>query len=356
MRQGLVYYNTGENEQALNKFRNVANNYPGSPEGVQAVSSARQIYVDLGRVDEYARWVKSLDYVNVSDSDLDNTTYESAEKQYLANDVSRSIRLFNSYLNEFPNGIHALKAHFYLAQCYYKDDLPNNAAPHYEYVVNKPSGEFTEQSLTRLGEIYLNEKDLRQAQPVLERLENEADYPQNVVFAQSNLMKVHYQLEDYTMSVEYAEKVLSSSRTDKNVKSDAHVIIARSAMKTGDEAKAKSAYARVEQIASGELAAEALYYNAYFKNKEGSYQSSNNVVQKLAKDYSSYKLYAAKGLVVMAKNFYALDDAYQATYILESVMENFSEFDDVVAEARDELRRIKSEESKTNSSVETSNN
>jgi TolA-binding protein len=356
LRQGLVYYNTGENEQALNKFRNVANNYPGSPEGVQAVSSARQIYVDLGRVDEYARWVKSLDYVNVSDSDLDNTTYESAEKQYLANDVSRSIRLFNSYLNEFPNGIHALKAHFYLAQCYYKEDLPSNAAPHYEFVINKPSGEFTEQSLTRLGEIYLNEKDLLQAQPVLERLESEADYPQNVVFAQSNLMKVHYQKENYAKSVEYAEKVLASSRTDKNVKSDAHVIIARSAMKTGDEDKAKSAYARVEQIASGELAAEALYYNAYFKNKEGSYQSSNNVVQKLAKDYSSYKLYAAKGLVVMAKNFYALDDAYQATYILESVIENFSEFDDVVSEARDELRRIKSEASKTNSSVETDNN
>lgn len=352
LRQGLVYYNSGENENALNKFRNVANNYPGSAEGVQAVSSARQIYVDLGRVDEYARWVKSLDYVNVSDADLDNTTYESAEKQYLAQDVSRSIRLFNAYLNEFPNGLHALKAHFYLAQSYYKEDLPNNAAPHYEYVVNKPSGEFTEQSLTRLGEIYLNDKDLRRAQPILERLESEADYPQNVVFAQSNLMKVHYQLEDYTNAVAYAEKVLSSSRTDKNVKSDAHVIIARSAMKTGDEDKAKAAYAQVERIASGELAAEALYYNAYFKNQAGSYEASNSVVQKLAKDYSGYKLYAAKGLVIMAKNFYALKDAYQATYILESVIENFSEFGDVVVEARTELSRIKSEASKTNSSVD----
>ncbi len=72
--------------------------------------------------------------------------------------------------------------------------------------------------------------------PILERLENEADFPQNVIFAQSNLMKVHYQLQDYNQSVNYAEKVLASSRTDKNVKSDAHVIIARSAMKTGDEA------------------------------------------------------------------------------------------------------------------------
>jgi tetratricopeptide (TPR) repeat protein len=188
--------------------------------------------------------------------------------------------------------------------------------------------------------------------PLLQRLENEAQFPQNVVFAQSNLMKAFYQAQDYTNAVAYAEKVLDNSKVDKNVKSDAHVIIARSAMKTGNESKAKSAYAQVEKIASGELAAEALYFNAYFKNKEGNHKASNTVVQQLAKDYSGYKYYAAKGLIIMAKNFYALDDAYQATYILESVIQNFAEFNDVVDEAKAELKRIKSEESKTNSSVQ----
>ena len=105
--------------------------------------------------------------------------------------------------------------------------------------------------------------------------------------------------------------------------------------------------------ASGELDAEALYYRAYFENKEQKFETSNATVQKLAKDYSSYKYYAAKGLVVMAKNFYALEDAYQATYILESVIESFSEFDDVVEEAQTELSTIKTEEAKTNSSIES---
>ena len=54
----------------------------------------------------------------------------------------------------------------------------------------------------------------------------------------------------------------------------------------------------------------------------------------------------------MAKNFYALKDAFQATYILESVIENFAEFDDVVSEAKEELRSIKAEEAKTNSSIQ----
>ena len=58
----------------------------------------------------------------------------------------------------------------------------------------------------------------------------------------------------------------------------------------------------------------------------------------------------------MAKNFYALGDAFQANYILESVISNFPEFDDVVQEAQQELNKIKTEEAKTNSSIETDDN
>ena len=90
--------------------------------------------------------------------------------------------------------------------------------------------------------------------------------------------------------------------------------------------------------------------------KAQDFESSNASVQKLAKDYAAYKEWAGKGLVIMAKNFYALDDAFQATYILESVISSFPEFGDVVLEAQQELDKIKSEEAKTNSSINTDKN
>ena len=353
LRQGLVYYNGSQNEQALSKFKKVANDFPNTPEAQQAVSTARLIYIDLGRVNEYAAWVRGLDYVEVTDADLENATYEAAEKQYLDNNTDRAIKQFNGYLNEFPNGIHALQSHFYLAQLYFKKDLKGNAAPHYKYVVEASQNEFTEEALSRLSQYHLESKNWNEAMPLLSRLEQEANFPQNVIFAQSNLMKANYQLEKYNQAVSYAEKVLGNSKIDNKIKSDAYIIIARSAIKTGDEGKAKTAYAKVETVATGETAAEALYYNAYFKHKDGQFEVSNKSVQKLAKDYSGYKYYSAKGLVLMAKNFYALNDAFQATYILESVIENFKEFDEVVQEAKDELNKIKQEEAKTNSSIQT---
>ncbi|MEX2349501.1 MAG: tetratricopeptide repeat protein, partial [Flavobacteriaceae bacterium] len=352
LKKALILNNTDQPDQALNVFKRVANDYPSSPEAMQAVSSAKLIYIDLGRVDEYASWVKTLDFVEVADAELDLATYESAENRYLQNETEKAIPLFEKYLKEFPNGINSLAANFYLGQMYYGNNEKNKARDNYEFVVSKESNEFTEQSLSRLSEIYLAERDYEKALPVLKRLEAEATFPQNIIFAQSNLMKSHYELDNYAEAVSNAEKVLLNPEIDNRVKSDAQVVIARAAMKNNQEEKTKTAYAEVRKIATGELAAESLYYDAYFKNKEGNFEASNTVVQTLAKDHSGYKKWGGKGLVIMSKNFYALEDAYQATYILESVITNFSDFPEIVNEATTELNRIKAEEAKTNASVE----
>jgi TolA-binding protein len=356
LKKALIFDNTGRSNDALAIFKRVAGEYPSTPEALQAVASAKIIYIDQGRVDEYAGWVRGLDFVDVGDEELDDAAYQAAEQPYLENKEQQAITRFESYLQQFPNGKHALQAHFYLGQLYFGKSNSEKAIPHYRFVVSKERSEFTEQALARVSELYLTKKDYQNALTYLKRLETEADFPQNIIFAQTNSMKAAYELKQYEEAVSYAEKVLLNTKIDNSIKSDAQVIIARSAMKTGNEGKARTAYAEVAKIATGQLAAEALFYDAYFKNKDANYEASNAAVQKLAKDYSGYKYYGAKGLVLMAKNFYALDDAYQATYILESVIENFSDYPEIVNEAKAELAVIKSAEAKTNSSVETDGN
>jgi TolA-binding protein len=353
LKQALLLENEGKSNAALALFKEVANDYPSTSEALQAVASAKIIYIDEGRVDEYANWVQTLDFIDMEDAELDDATYQAAEKPYLENRVPQATKRFNGYLDDFPTGKHAMQAHFYLGQLYFGKAEMLATIPHYTFVVEKERNEFTEQALARLSEVYLGEKDYENALQYLIRLEVEADFPQNIIFAQTNTMKANYELQHYADAFAYAEKVLENTKIDNNIKSDAQIIIARSAIKTGDDEKAKIAYAEVAKIATGPLAAEALYYDAYFKNAAGEFANSNTVVQILAKEYSGYKLYGAKGLVLMAKNFHRLGDAYQATYILESVITNFSDYPGVVSEAQTELDKIKTTEAKTNSSVES---
>ncbi len=351
LKKGLVYYNSDKNDQALATYKGVVKQFPNTAEAKQAVKNSRQIYVDLGRVDEYATWVKDLDFIDISDAELDNDTYESAEKQYLLNDHTKSIFSFKKYLQAFPNGLHKLKANFYLAQSLYSTGKNSDAIPYYTYVVSQDQSEFSENALSKLSLLHLEKNEWSKAIPLLERLEKEAEQSQNKIYAQSNLMKGYYESANYNKAVSYAELVLNDAKSETRVKSDAHIIIARSAIKTNNESKARLAYKQVEKIASGELKAESLYYSAYFENKDGNYTSSNDIVQKIASDYAAYKYWGAKGLLLMAKNYTKLNDAFQASYILESVIKNFSEFKDVTSEANIELAKIKAEQAKTNESI-----
>jgi len=79
---------------------------------------------------------------------------------------------------------------------------------------------------------------------------------------------------------------------------------------------------------------------------------SNKTISKLTKKYAGHKYWAAKALVLMARNTYAKGDAFNATYILESVIKNFKQYPDVVQEAQNLLKEIKEQEAKKNSSVE----
>ncbi|MEE2802241.1 MAG: tetratricopeptide repeat protein [Bacteroidota bacterium] len=351
MRKGLQLYNDGKLDAALSVFKQVASKYAGTPQAAEAISSARQVYIDQGKTVEYATWVRSLEGVEITDSELDDTAYESAEQPFVRGDMQGTAREMKKYLDQFPNGKHAVQAHFYLAQAQFSLDQKQESIPHYEYVISKERSQFTEQALARLSEIHLSDNAFAKAIPVLKQLEQLADFPQNVSYARSNLMRAFYETEDYSQAIVYANQVLNDATAETAVKNDAQIVIARSSWKQNKESDARTAYENVRQNATGNLAAEATYFKAYFENKDGNHDEAIATANSLSKNYAGYKLWSAKGLVVMAKSYYAKGETLNATTILEAVIKNFTKYPEVVEEAQKELDFIKTKEAKTNSSV-----
>ena len=352
VRQGLLYYNESKNEKALEKYKLITSNFPNSPDAIEAVANARNIYIDTGNLDEYVKWIRTLKFINITNSDLDNTTFAVAEKKYFeskdGNDIVKS--LFD-YTRSFPEGIHKLKANFYLAEILFKVKEFDRAIPSYQIVLEEEQNEYSEESLNKLSQIYLEKGEFNNALPLLDRLEQEAYSTENILYAQSNLMKGYYETKAYDFAIEYAKKILLKDKLDSKLEYDAKTIIARASLKNEDLLTAEEFYREVERNAKGELKAEALYYNSFFKNQQNDFKESNKVVQNLIANYSAYKYWAVKSYVIMGKNYYGLKDVYQATFVLENIIKNFKQFKDITEEAQIELNKIKENEAKTNNSV-----
>ncbi|NVJ89565.1 MAG: tetratricopeptide repeat protein [Flavobacteriaceae bacterium] len=355
VRQGLLYYNDNNNEKALEKFKLVAAKYPNSPEVIQAVRNAKNIYIDEDRLNDYVTWTKSLNFIEVSDSELENTSFAIAEKKYFEANNKATIISLKKYLKDFPKSKNKLKATYYLADVLYKEESFDEALAQYKTVIDAGTSEFLEDCLAKVSLLYLKKEEYANAIPYLKQLEQEAYITENIQFAKSNLMKSYAKTEANELAINYAKQILASKKLTEDLELDAKKIIARTSIVIEDFETAKEYYENLETIAKGELKAETLYYNAWFKSRDKEYEASNKVIQKLIAEYANYKYWGVKSYVVMGKNYYSLKDAYQATFILENIIKNFTQFEDIIKEAEAELNKIKTNEAKTNNSVKPKN-
>ena len=64
----------------------------------------------------------------------------------------------------------------------------------------------------------------------------------------------------------------------------------------------------------------------------------------------------AKALLLLAKNYYELDDPFQASFVLESVIENFLAFPFIIEEAESLLVTYRTATAKENRSINQNQN
>lgn len=339
LRKGLLYYNNGAHNNALSLFRQLADDFPKTEEAIQGVKTAKRIYIDLGDLDSYTQWVKNLGYVNESQETLDKASFESAQQLLLKGATDKVVGALEYYIKTFPKGQHQLESRFELAKIYQQQQKNKEALSLYDWIVQEPS-KYREESLVRSCQILIEENSIDTAIVKLIQLEQLANRLENEQYAQANLMRSYYSLNNFDSAVIYADKLLSKSDLPDSLKLDAQLVLARSEWNKNNFEASFRAYEFVGKNATGSIAAEAAYYLALAKNKRGDFVESNKDIQALAKNFPAYKIWAAQGLVLMADNFTALKDTFQAHYILSSVRDNFSQFPKIVQEANQRLQTM----------------
>ncbi len=339
LRKGLLYYNSGSHSKALSLFKLLADEFPKTEEAIQGVKTAKRIYIDLGDLNSYTQWVKNLGYVNESEEALDKASFESAQQLLIKGATDKVVSALEYYIKTFPNGQHQLESRFELAKIYQQQKKNDEALTLYDWIVQEPS-KYREESLVRTCQILLEDNSLDLATVKLLHLEELANRLENEQYAQANLMRSYYTLNNFESAVIYADKLLSKADLPESLKLDAQLVLARSEWNKNNFEASFKAYEFVGENATGATAAEAAYYLALAKNKRGDYVESNKDIQALAKNFPAYKIWAAQGLVLMADNFTALKDTFQAHYILSSVRDNFSQFPKIVQSANRRLQSI----------------
>mgnify|MGYP003684944145 FL=1 len=356
LNKGLILYNQEKLNGADSVLKNLVVRFPKDAVAQQALGTLREISVDLDKVPQFTQWLKSLKIYTFSDNELEQTAFSAAEKQFISGRKKQAKKSFISYLKSYPQGLNALNAHFILAEIYYEESEQKAALEHYQKLIDEKPNEYYEQALVRATQILVQQEMQQEAVPLWKQLEGEAVYPENKRYAMFNLMLSYYQSQGFEEAQSKAAEVLALKNIGVKVKWDAYEILAQTSIIMGDSLKAQSAFKVLEKAPIDKLAAEAYYFRAYQNHKNKYYEKSNEVIALLSQKFSSQPYWAAKSLLLMAQNFYAVKDAFQATYILESLIENYKQFPEISKQGETLLNQIKQVQAEQNASLSQSDN
>ena len=112
---GIIQYQLGNTEVSINAFKMVVSEFPSSPESGEALRTMKDIYIDLGRADEYFAMMDSLN-IDTDNDERDKAMFQSALSHLKKSDCDASIVAFNKYVSNFENGLYTMDAYFYKAK------------------------------------------------------------------------------------------------------------------------------------------------------------------------------------------------------------------------------------------------
>ncbi len=343
LKTGLCYYNLNKNQEALNMYRQLLDQYPQAPEADEATENIRSIYVEEGRPGDYLELMKQYGR-SVGSSEADSLTWTSAQLRYNNNDCNAAINAFSDYITRFPEGVHLLDAQYFRSECYQRKKDVTNALKGYDYVnAQGLSRHFEKATLAAARICYFELKDFAGARRYFTSLLGGALNQDIQLEALRGLVRCYYQLKDYTAANEAAKKLLAGKGISTDDRSVAFLVLGKSHQAANNCAAAISAFRSCAAINKTAWGAEARYEMASCQFVLGNLQAAEKAAQQVIRETTSYDYWVTSAYILLGDIFLRQQDYFNAKATYESVASNAA-IPELKAQAAAKLEKARQEE------------
>lgn len=338
---GIIDYNADRDDAAVESFKTVIKDYSSSDEAKMALKQVEKIYTDKGDAQTFINYAATTPIANYTTADQENIMITAANNLYARGDWQGAVGAVNAYYDKFPTKpIYDKQARFIRAQSLVNLNRSAEAVNDYNVILNDWTSPYTEQSLISMAKLYIGQKKYNEAIPYLKKLETNSEYKADYTFAINNLLQCYAQMEMPDDALNYVKLVRANEKTAQEDKFKTGLFAGQAYLQKGDTTNAVKEFNYTLTNTKTVAAAEAKYNIAEIEFEQGKFKASQKTCFELIKDLPNYDYWVTKTFILLADNYEALKDVFQARATLQSVIDNYKGDDDIIPTAKQRLDQM----------------
>ena len=333
----------GESEKAIEAYKDIIERYPHSEEAQIAFQDLKNIYVEMGQVDKFARYAENTEGIqSVNSNEIDTLTFTSAEKFYAKGVSSEAIMLFNDYLEKFPQGSFVLDSHYHLGVLYHNNKGTGDALAHFEEVIAYPDNKYSEEAMNCAASIYYNRTDYAKASDLYKQLLAKTNNEERRQIARMAIMRSAVKRERAGEIVKYAGELLDSSATTPEVKREARYNRAKANLALKRTDRAIEDLTMLSEDTRTKEGAEAKYLKAQVLFDTDKYDECEKEIMGYIEESTPHAYWLARSFVLLADLYAAQERNMEAKQYLLSLQHSYSGEDDIANMIEERLNNLTS--------------
>ncbi|WP_295773151.1 tetratricopeptide repeat protein [uncultured Mucilaginibacter sp.] len=338
---GLIDYNNNQDDAAVESFKKVVQTYPSAEEAKQALKQIEKIYTDKGDAQTFISYAQTTPIGNYSAAEQESLMATAANNLYLKGDWEGTVAAVGAYYDKFKTKpIYEKQMRFIRAQALVNLNRTDEAVQDYNVILNDWTSAYTEKSLIAISKMYISQKKYNEAVVYLKRLETNSEYKADYTFAINNLLMCYAQMEMADDALHYVKLVRENEKSAEEDKYKTGLYAGVAHLSKGDTAAAIKELNYTVTNTKTVAAAEAKYRIAQIEYKRGNYKASQKTCFDIINKMSNYDYWLTKTFILLADNYLALKDPFQAKATLQSVIDGYKGNDDILPEAKAKLQQI----------------
>jgi tetratricopeptide (TPR) repeat protein len=339
---GLISYNQGQKETAINYYKQIFGNNPEANEAQTALKALEEIYVnDLGNADAYFAFLKTIPGYDITTLGRDSINFRAAEAQFENANYKRAIENYSNYIANFPNGRSIILAYYRRGDSHSALKLYTNALADYEWVVKKGTSAYYKKALEKAAIIaYNHEQNFKKSYDFYAKLEEVADNSNLQLEAQLGALRSAYRANMTNEVYSLAKKVAENSLATQDQAALANFYFGKISYDRKNYDDALKSFQLVIDKSDTEQAAEARYLIAYIYYLRRNLEKAQEITINSNRESSRYPYWVAKSIILLSDILAEKGDLFNSRAALEALLENYKGDQEVIQTAKDKLAQI----------------